>query len=112
MTLTWVGMENSPAAGQAEDRLPGVGGKGPLGSGHVVDGKWLGEQMPGFLPGLLSRGMWMEGDHLRIAAHSPLPLLPGLAEGTGPRLQPWHSPGQGLATDCCCSGKDLGEMVC
>lgn len=52
-------MENSLATGWDEGRLPGVGGKGLLGSGHFVDGRRLGEQMPGFLPGLLSRGVWL-----------------------------------------------------
>lgn len=54
-------MENSPATGQDEGRLPGVGAKGPLGPGRAVDGRQLGEQMPGFLPRLLSRGVGLEG---------------------------------------------------
>lgn len=57
-------MENSPATGQDEGRLPGVGGKGPLSSGHV-EGRRLGgrgrDRCLGFFLGLLSRGVWMEG---------------------------------------------------
>lgn len=95
-------MENSPATGQDEGRLPGVGAKGPLGPGRAVDGRQLGEQMPGFLPRLLSRGVGLEGGAT---------LLPGLAEGAGPQPKPWHSSCQGSAIDCCWGWKDRDEKV-
>lgn len=49
-------MENSLATGWDEGRLPGVGGKGLLGSGHFVDGRRLGEQIFRFSPRAAQQG--------------------------------------------------------
>lgn len=79
-------MENSPATGQdegregREGRPRGVGGQGPLGAGRAIDGRWLGKLMPGFLPRLLSRGVWVERGSFESYSPPP-PPLPRLGRG-------------------------------
>lgn len=104
-------MENSPATGQDKGRPWGVGGQGPLGAGRAIDGRRLGELMPGFLPRLLSRGVWVERGSFESYSPSPPPLLLDLAEATGPQPKPWHSSCQGSAIDCCWGWKDRNEML-
>ena len=47
--------------------------------------------------------------HLKVTVHPPPPLLPGLAEVTGPQPKPWHSSCQGLALECGSSQKNRGR---
>lgn len=83
-------MENSPATGQDEGRLPGAERRGPLGSGRV-DGRWLGEQMPGLSQGCSAGEVWMEGGHVKVTAPSS-PTPPKLGKECWAPAKPWLSP--------------------
>lgn len=89
MTLTWGGMESFLATEQCEGGYEEWEGPGPPGWDMLLVGRGQGNSAD-FLLGLLSRGDWVQGGHLKVTAPPRLRwvtapvvawLLPGLGRG-------------------------------